>query len=134
MAARRRTSTRRSTRSNNAQSQYREGKRKSYDEARVERMTWALLVGVFAVLYLLPEGTAVPNWVAPLAGAVILFGSGLYQYSRGWRVAPVIWIGGSLMLVSVYYGSQMDPTRDLIGFTLLVFAGVIGFGLITGEG
>ncbi|MBK8138180.1 MAG: hypothetical protein IPK52_20595, partial [Chloroflexi bacterium] len=62
------------------------------------------------------------NWIAPLAGAVILFGSGLYQYSRGWRVAPVIWIGGSLMLVSVYYGSQMDPTRDLIGFTLLVFA------------
>ena len=133
MSARRRSSGRRSTRSN-AQTQYREGHRKSYDESRVERLTWALLVGVFAVLYMLPEETAIPNWIAPAAGALILMGSGAYQYSRRWRVAPVVWIGGALMLNAAFYGFQMDPERDLIGFTLLVFAGVIGFGLITGEG
>lgn len=108
--------------------------RKSYAEAQVERMTWALLVGVFAVIYLLPEGATLQNWMAPFAGAVILLGSGFYQYSRGWRVAPVTWIGGSLMLAAVYYGTQINPGRDLLGITLLVFAAVIAFGLVTGEG
>jgi carbon starvation protein CstA len=108
--------------------------RKSYAEAQVERMTWALLVGVFAVIYLLPEGATLQNWMAPLAGAAILLGSGFYQYSRGWRVAPVTWIGGSLMLAAVYYGTQINPGRDLLGITLLVFAAVIAFGLVTGEG
>lgn len=126
--ATRRKSTRRST-STSSRSW-----RKTLDEARIEQTTWALLVAVFAVLYLLPEGTSVPNWAAPLAGAVILLASGFYQYSRGWRVAPVVWIGGALMAACVYYGLQIDPTRDLLGFTLLVFAGVIGFGLVTGEG
>ena len=67
-------------------------------------------------------------------GAVILLGSGFYQYSRGWQVAPVTWIGGSLMLAAVYYGTQINPGRDLLGITLLVFAAVIAFGLVTGEG
>lgn len=108
--------------------------RKTISEERIEQTTWALLVGVFAVLHLLPDGTAVPNWAPPLAGAIILLGSGVYQYSRKWRVAPVVWIGGSLMAVAAYYGWQMNPQTDLLGFTLLVFAAVIGFGLVTGEG
>ena len=131
MAGRRRTRARRATASSTSRGYT---YRKSYAEAQVERVTWALLVGVFAVLYLLPEGAVVQNWMAPLAGAVILLGSGFYQYSRGWRVAPVTWIGGSLMLAAVYYGTQINPGRDLLGITLLVFAAVIAFGLVTGEG
>lgn len=127
MAGRRRTTTKRKTSTGRTW-------RKSFAEQRIEQTTWALLVGVFAVLYMLPEGTTVPNWIPPLAGALILLGSGFYQYTRGWRVAPVTWIGGSLMLAAVYYGMQMNPGRDLLGFTLLVFAAVIGFGLVTGEG
>jgi len=111
-------------------------RRKSFAEARVERITWMLLVGVFALLYLTQDsgfGQNLPNWFAPIAGALILLGSGFYQYAQRWRVSPATWVGGSLMLASAYYGLNMDPTRDLTGFCLLVFAVVIGFGVITGE-
>ena len=131
MAGRRRTRAKRATASSTSRAYT---YRKTLAEAQVERVTWALLVGVFAVIYLLPEGATLQNWMAPLAGAVILLGSGFYQYSRGWRVAPVTWIGGSLMLAAVYYGLQINPGRDLLGITLLVFAAVIAFGLVTGEG
>lgn len=125
MAGRRKTSTRRKSTSTTT--------RKTYAEAQIERATWALLVVVFAVIYMLPAGTAVPNWAPPLAGAAILLGSGFYQYSRRWRVAPVTWIGGTIMLIAAYYGWQIDSQVNLLGLTLLVFAGVIAFGLVTGE-
>jgi len=105
-------------------------------EAKVERITWMLLVGVFALLYLTQDsGFAenLPNWFAPVAGALILLGSGFYQYAQRWRVSPATWVGGSLMLASAYYGLYVDPGRDLTGFCLLVFAVVIGFGVLTGE-
>jgi len=70
-------------------------RRKSYAEARVERMTWFLLVLVFAILNLLNLETMGINWVLPLAGAIILLGSGMLQYMRGWMVSPVTWLGGA---------------------------------------
>ena len=111
-------------------------RRKSMAEARVERITWMLLVGVFAILYLTQDSQfaeKLPNWFAPVSGALILLGSGFYQYAQRWRVSPATWVGGSLMLASAYYGLNVDPTLDLTGFCLLVFAAVIGFGVITGE-
>lgn len=127
MARRRSRSQRRS-----AQGSY--PRRKSQAEARVEHITWALLVVVFAILSLLPDGLEPPNWITPFAGAIILLGSGIYQYVRRWRVSPIVWIGGALMAATVFYGLQINPERDLIGFSLLVFAAVIGFGVFTGEG
>ena len=103
MAGRRRTRARRATASSSSRAYT---YRKSYAEAQVERMTWALLVGVFAVLYLLPEGATVHNWIPPLAGAVILLGSGFYQYSRGWRVAPVTLPEGAVITL-VTRGDQV---------------------------
>lgn len=111
-------------------------RRKSMAEAQVERVTWMLLVGVFALLYLTQDSefaAQIPNWFAPVCGALILLGSGFYQYAHHWRVSPATWVGGSLMLVTAYYGLYMNPERDLTGFALLVFAGVIGFGVFTGE-
>lgn len=110
--------------------------RKTLAEARIEHITWALLVGVFAIIYLASEtefAQQIPNWFTPVSGALILLGSGFYQYAQGWRVSPATWVGGSLMFVAAYYGLYMNPTRDLNGIALLVFAGVIGFGVITGE-
>jgi|RhiMetdeSRZDD1v2_1073273.scaffolds.fasta_scaffold726205_1 hypothetical protein len=103
---------------------------KSEAEARVERLTWFFLVVVFAVTQLLET---LPPVAVPLAGAGILIGSGLYQYSRHWRVSPVTWLAGALMAGLAYLNLQVNPTRDFTGLALLVFAGVILFGLLTGE-
>ncbi len=108
-------------------------RRKSDAEARVERITWALLVLVFAVLQLLPSTTAVPNFFVPFMGALILLGSGFYQYRRGWQVSPVTWIAGAFMAFFTYYNLRLDPNHNFIGEALIVFFVVIIFGVITGE-
>lgn len=103
---------------------------KSEAEARIERLTWFFLVVIFAAAQLLET---IPHAVVPLAGAGILLGSGLYQYSRHWRVSPVTWLAGALMAGLAYVNLQVNPNRDFTGLALLVFAGVIAFGLLTGE-
>lgn len=108
-------------------------RRKSEAEARAERITWALLVLVFAFLYLLPDSAPVPNFFIPFTGAVILLGSGIYQYSRRWRVSPITWIAGAFMAFFAYYNLSINPAHNFIGESLAVFAAVIIFGLLTGE-
>jgi hypothetical protein len=105
---------------------------KSRAEARVERVTWFMLVLVFALLQLF-EDTNIPNGFVPLSGAVILLGSGLYQYTHRWRVSPVTWIAGTLMLFLSLLNFALDVNRDFTGWALIIFAAVILFGLITGE-
>jgi uncharacterized membrane protein len=107
-------------------------RRKSEAEARVERMTWFLLVLIFAAISLLPEGS-MPNALVPFAGALVLLGSGLYQYSHRWRVSPVTWVVGSIMMVIGLYSIYVNQTVDLLPHSLVAFAIVIGFGVVTGE-
>lgn len=109
-----------------------QGKRKSDAEARVERFTWFLLVAIFAALTMLPVGT-IPNAFVPFSGAVVLLGSGTYQYTKRWKVSPITWIAGSIMLVFGLYNLFLDSSRDLLGLSLVMFAVVIGFGVLTGE-
>jgi hypothetical protein len=104
---------------------------KSEAEAKVERLTWFFLVAIFAIIQI--TETAFPNWTVPVAGAIVLLGSGIYQYSRGWKVSPVTWLAGALMVGLTYINLQINPERNFIGLALLVFAGVILFGLLTGE-
>lgn len=105
---------------------------KSYGEARVERVTWALLVLIFAVTQVVPINM-LPNWFVPGAGALILLASGIYQYSRRWRVSPITWIGGVLMLLFALTNLYVMPTANFLGPSLLIVFGVIIFGVITGE-
>ncbi|MDX1994931.1 MAG: hypothetical protein SF029_21290 [bacterium] len=107
-------------------------RRKSDDEARAERLTWFLLVLIFAVLYIIPE-QSIPNWIVPMTGAVILLGSGVYQYTKRWRVSPVTWIAGTIMLLLAMVNIYVNQNQDFLGLVLLVFAGVIGMGILTGE-
>jgi hypothetical protein len=109
------------------------GRGKSPREARVERLTWALLVAVFALLQFVPDTMSIPNWLVPLSGAVILLGSGLYQYAHRWRVSPITWVAGMLLLFFTYYNFQVNPNANFLGPSLIVFAGVILIGVITGE-
>ncbi len=107
-------------------------KNKSDAEARAERFTWFLLVLVFGVIYVIPEGN-IPNWFVPLSGAIILLGSGIYQYFNRWRVSPITWIAGTLMVMFCMINLSINPDQDFLGLSLIVFAIVIGFGAITGE-
>lgn len=111
----------------------RQSRGKSERESRIERLTWGGLVLVFALLQFVPDTASLPNWLVPLSGAIILLGSGLYQYSRGWRVSPVTWIGGVLLAVLTFYNLRMNPTANYLGVSLLIFAAVILFGVISGE-
>lgn len=108
------------------------GGRKTDAEARVERITWFLMVLVFGVIYFLPDG-AIPAPFIPFAGGVILLGSGLYQYAKRWRVSPTTWIGGTILLIGAVANFTVMPNFDMYGVTLLTFAGVIGIGLLTNE-
>jgi len=132
MARRRSSTSNTNRRSSTTSERGYQGRRKSDAEARVERITWALLVLVFAITQILPEGS-LPNWFIPLSGGLILLGSGAYQYSRGWQVSPITWIGGVAEALLAYYVFNINPAADMLGESLLVFVGVILFGLITGE-
>lgn len=112
----------------------RRGIRKSEAEARVERITWALLVLAFALFQISPQGISnLPNWFLPAAGAVILLGSASYQYTRRWRVNPMTWIAGAVMLFFTLYNVYINPAQNFLGLSLILFFIVILFGLITGE-
>ncbi len=110
-------------------------RKKSTSEARVERLTWGLLVLIFAVLYIASDTLlqSMPNWLVPLAGGVILIGSGIYQYSRHWRVSPVTWITGVTLIFLAVIGFYIAPQRQFIVESLLVTLIVIVFGTFTGE-
>jgi len=104
-------------------------------EARVERLTWGLLVLIFAMVYLASD-TAIenlPNWLIPAACALVLLGSGLFQTVRGWGVSPVTWIGGILMLVLAILAFYVLPQNNFLLETLLVTVAVIAYGTFVGE-
>lgn len=109
--------------------------RKSQAEAKVERMTWFLMVLVFAIIYYIePEAQeGIPNVIVPLSGAIILLGSGVYQYSRRWHVSPTTWMGGTVLGLLALINISVNPDQDFFGVTLLIFAAVIGIGILTGE-
>jgi hypothetical protein len=110
-------------------------RKKSSAEARIERITWGLLVLIFALLYIASDSvlTTMPNWIVPLAGGIILLGSGMYQYGRHWRVSPVTWITGVILVVLAVIGIYVAPGRPFIVESLLVTLIVITFGTFTGE-
>lgn len=108
---------------------------KKAKEARVERITWALLVLIFALVYLAPDTTieSLPNWLIPAACAFVLLGSGLYQTVRGWSVSPVTWIGGIVMLVLAILAFYFLRQNNFLLETLLVTVAVIAYGTFVGE-
>jgi hypothetical protein len=98
----------------------------------VERLTWAFLVAVLAIPLIL-DNVAIPSGFVVLAGAAILLGSGFYQYFHRWKVSPITWVAGALMLFLSLFNMFQDVNRDFTGWALIIFAAVILFGLVTGE-
>jgi hypothetical protein len=108
--------------------------RKSVAEERIERLTWFFLVLVIALIHIIREGgLIIPNWIVPFSGCVVLLGSGMYQYSRRWRVSPTTWLAGALLGVLALINLYVSPNSSFLGLSLIVFAVVILIGLLTGE-
>ncbi len=109
-------------------------RRKSYAEERIERLTWFFLVLAIAGVQVVQQGgMTLPNWTVPFVGCVVLLGSGLYQYSRRWRVSPATWLAGALLAGLTLINLYVSPNTSFLGISLVVFAGVILIGLLTGE-
>ena len=107
---------------------------KSSGEERIERLTWFFLVMVIALIHIIREGgMTLPNWVVPFSGCVVLLGSGMYQYSRRWRVSPTTWLAGALLAALALINLYVSPNSSFLGLSLIVFAAVILVGLLTGE-
>lgn len=107
--------------------------RKTREEARVERITWFLLVMIFIGLSF-DESISIPEYVVPALVAAILLISSMYQYSHNWKVSPVNWITAAILIVitayDVYFGV---PFVDLVLVSLLAVVGIILFGVVTNE-
>ena len=109
-------------------------RKKSYAEERVERLTWVFLVVAIAGVQILQQGgMSVPNWTIPFVGCVVLLGSGVYQNSKRWRVAPTTWLAGALLAGLTLINLYISPASNFLGISLIVFAAVIVMGLLTGE-
>ncbi len=107
---------------------------KSHAEARAEHLTWFFLVLIFAILQLLNQNNiGIQHWLVPLSGAIVLIGSGVYQYSRRWRVSPITWLAGAVLFFLTLLNLNFMPERSFLGESLVIFAGVILIGLLTGE-
>lgn len=107
--------------------------RKSAKELRVERITWFALVAIFVIANIVPDDTAIPNALTPFTAGVVLIVSGIYQYSKKWRVSFVTWIAGTLMLVMAAYNVFNKPELDLSFIVIALVALVIAMGVFTNE-
>jgi hypothetical protein len=108
-------------------------RRKRGEEAKIERLTWALMVAW--VIITIPETVQVPVWaIAGVCGA-ILMSSGIYQSSKRWDVFPITWIG-STVLLGLAGGAYIWSERFeffVIPITLAMIVIVILMGIFAGD-
>jgi hypothetical protein len=109
-------------------------KRKTAAEAKVERVTWGLLVAVCAAGVLTPPDT-LPNGMVPLLCGVVLLASGLYQQVQRWRVSPATWVLGTALIGigggGMYYSSLVRFNLTLVA--LLIVVAFILLGMFSNE-
>jgi hypothetical protein len=109
------------------------GRRRSRrsSERQVELFSFLAIVVLF--LLQLFSGAAFPTMTILLLGSLVLLGSAFYQSSRGWRVNPMTWIGGTLMLVFAVLAMQGNaiPLGTLL--PLAIFGAVLVASFLTGE-
>jgi K+ transporter len=117
---------------------------KTKEEAKVERLTWLAMAGVFILLSFVDSENLLPDYMIAVTISLILFASGIYQFmqvrdNQRWRVSPFTYIVATgLMLLAIYEGVAMN--RNWFSFPLdlrLISLGatvfIIALGVITNE-
>ncbi len=103
--------------------------RKTGQEAKIERLTWFLIVIVF--LFMSNNGF---DGAATLGiVSTILLISGLYQWRKRWSVGPAVFLAAGIgALITLYSLWQPLPVDlSLVSFILIVV--VIFVGIITND-
>ncbi|MEP7287292.1 MAG: hypothetical protein ABI947_16170 [Chloroflexota bacterium] len=102
------------------------------EERQVEMVSFGAIIVIFAITLLFP-GKFSPAWISVIGGG-ILVASGVYQSQRHWRVNPMTWIGGILLLLAgILALSGSSPLPGGILLPIGIFAAVIIASAITGE-
>jgi hypothetical protein len=107
--------------------------RKTGKEARAERITWFAMVVVF-MLISFDRNVTLPDYIVPFVIAGILFMSGIYQYTKQWRVSPATWITGAVLTLAGIFGIYYNSPVDLRLVSLVAVLIIIGLGVLTNEG
>lgn len=103
--------------------------RKTGQEAKVERLTWFIIIAVFLAM----SNNNVDGAIIVLVISAILTLSGLYQWRKRWSVGPQVFIIAGIGIVAGAYGIYQPLPIDL---SLLAFAQIIAvilFGIITND-
>jgi hypothetical protein len=104
--------------------------RKTGYEAKVERTTWFALMLAFLFL---TYGQVTGTWVCFAISAILMI-SGIYQYTKKWRISPLTWIVAALAAVAGGYGIYYNPVVDLSLVALGLIVLIIAWGVVTNEG
>src|SRR5437016_2925423 len=108
---------------------YRRRERKR-EERQVELAAFGALIAMFMISLIVHLN---PATIATIGGG-ILVGAAVFQWQRRWRVNPVTWIGGAIMLIGGIFALQQHT--DVPGgilFPMGIFALVIIASAVTGE-
>jgi hypothetical protein len=100
------------------------------EERTVEMVSFGAIIVLFIITLLYP----IPAATISLIGGGVLVGAAVYQWQRRWRVNPITWIGGAVMLFAGLWGIQGG--RGVPGNMFLpmgIFALVIIASFLTGE-
>jgi len=109
---------------------FRRRRERRREERQVELASFGALIAVFMISLIVHLSAAT---IATIGGG-ILVGAAVFQWQRRWRVNPVTWIGGAIMLIGGIFGLQQHT--DVPGgilFPMGIFALVIIASAVTGE-
>ena len=117
---------------------------KTKEEAKIERLTWLAMSGVFFFFsFVDPENQIADYWIAFIISG-ILFGSAIYQQVQkftnpSWNVNPVTWVVAGLLGAAAVWQAVSDYRNwfvlpiDLRLLSLGVVVTIILLGVITNE-
>jgi hypothetical protein len=100
------------------------------EERSVEMVSFGLIIVLFAVTLLYPNIS--PATVSFIGGG-ILTGAAVFQWQRRWRVNPMTWIGGIVLLIAGVLGLQGREVPYGMLLPLAIFGLVILASFVTGE-
>ena len=109
---------------------YRNRRERKREERQVELASFGALIAMFMISLIVHLN---PATIATIGGG-ILVGAAIFQWQRRWRVNPVTWIGGAIMLIGGIFALQQHT--DVPGgilFPMGIFALVIIASAVTGE-
>ncbi len=100
------------------------------EERTVELVSFGLIIVLFAITLLYP---GINTATIALIGGAVLLASAVFQWQRRWRVNPMTWIGGAVMLIVGLLALQGYPMPLGIFLPMLVFGAVIIASFLSGE-